>query len=35
MIVNDLAAPDIVGLEEFQDNDGATVAPVARSSTRT
>ena len=24
MIVNNLAAPDIVGLEEIQDNDGAT-----------
>ena len=35
MIVNNLAAPDIVGLEEIQDNNGATAAPPVRSSTRT
>jgi uncharacterized protein len=27
MIVNNLASPDIVGLEEIQDNDGTTPAP--------
>ena len=35
MIVNNLAAPDIVGLEEIQDNNGATGGTGSPSSTRT
>jgi hypothetical protein len=34
MIVNNLAAPDIVGLEEIQDNNGATNDSIARPARR-